>query len=170
MVEETSSLRDQLRTFRVIHFAIVMGSVTYGLVIAMIYFYQPMAPAMKDIQLLNTLEYVSVPYVIVIAAFVTMLRTKMLNSNSIFKKNETANTKYKGPPFMQNYLTQLFILWAIIETITIGGVILYFMSAKLTIPLVIISIGVFFKIMHGPRLEEVNKLSAKYETISAEGV
>lgn len=170
MVEIATLIKKHLQTYRVIHFAIVMGSVTYGIVIFMIYNYTPISPKMQDLSVLSTLEYASIPYVISAFFFAKFLRSRGLDSTSIFMNKETSKTDKDKPVFLDNYLTLLFIVWAILETISIIGIVLFFMSAQIMIPLVLIAIAVFLKIANGPSLEELNKLSKKYESISMEGV
>ena len=173
MIEPTALIRKNLRTYRFVHLAMVMGSVVYGIVAILIHKTAPMDPIVTDTQILTTLKYASIPYIVVIMIAVKIFRAKMLASNSIFIKktlDESTNEESDKPPFLANYLSQLFIIWAIIETITIGGIILFLLSAELMFPLAIISIGVFFKIINGPSFEELNQLSTKYNSISMQGV
>ncbi len=173
MIESTTLIKDHMRTYRLIHLAMVMGSVIYGIVAILIHETAPMKPIVTDMQILTTIKYASIPYIIIIMIAIKILRTKMLSSNSIFIKKELdkkTDEESDKPPFLANYLSQLFIIWAIIETITIGGIILFLLSGELLFPLAIIAIGVFFKIINGPSFEELNQLSTKYDSNSIQGI
>lgn len=169
MTEISMLIKEQLRTIKVIHFTMVMANVIYGIVIYYIYLYAPVPPSLTDIQLITNLEYASVPYVLSIVVIAKIIRNKMLASDSIFIKREETKKGPDRPPFIGNYISSLFVVWAIIEVIAIAGIILFLTTGKLTVSLALIAAGVFFMLANGPRLEELNKLSAKYESISVQG-
>jgi hypothetical protein len=151
------------------HLAMVMGSVIYGVLIVYIDKYASIPPTITDLETLRTIEYASVVYVLGFMVAANVMRKKMLASDSIFKKKESAKTEADEPPFIANYLSALFITWALIEAVTIGGVVLFLISGKLMIPLVMISIGVLYKLANGPRLQELTQLGAKQNAILLRG-
>ncbi|MBU1642130.1 hypothetical protein KKE54_02105 [bacterium] len=146
-----------------------MGSAIYGILIVFIHKYAPIPPSITDIETLNTIEYASVVYVLGFMVIANVMRKKMLASDSILTKKQSTKAESDEPPFIANYLTTLFIIWALIEAITFGGVVLFLTSAKLMIPLVMITIGVLFKLANGPRLEELMQLAAKQNAVALRG-
>ena len=92
------------------------------------------------------------------------MRNKMLTSDAIFKKNEAAQAQSDQPPFLANYISSLFVVWALIEAIAIAGIVLFLVSGTLIVPLILVAIGVSFKLFNGPRLEELMQLSSRYDS------
>ena len=162
-----------MRKYRFIHIVMVMSSVIYGMLIFYIHEYIPITPIMTDVEMITIVKYATIPYIVVIMIATKILRDKMLSSDSIFIQKEphkkTGELSDK-PPFLANYISKLFIIWAIIETIIIGGVMLSLLSGELIFPLAIITIGVFLKIINGPSFKELNQLSKKYHSILRQGV
>lgn len=169
MVEIGNLIKTQLRTMKVIHFTMVMANVIYAVLIYYIYRYAPVPPTITDMQLITSLEYASIPYVLSVVVIAKILRSKMLASDTIFIKKVETKGNSDRPPFIGNYISSLFVVWAIIEVIAIAGIILFLTTGKLTVALALIALGVFFMLVNGPRFEELKKLSTKYESISAQG-
>ena len=169
MTETGSLIRTKLRSFRMIHLAMVTGSAIYGILIVYVQKYAPIPPSITDIETLRTMEYASAVYVLAFMVIANVMRKKILASDSIFKKNEDAKMQSDQPPFIANYLTSLFVIWALIEAIAVGGVVLFLVSGKLMIPLVMITIGVLYKFANGPRLEELTQLAAKQNAAALRG-
>lgn len=169
MEEVGTLIRKKLQSFRIIHLAMVVGDIVYGVMIVFIHKYSPIPPTITDIETITTIEYSSVALLAIVIIAVNITRKKILASDSIFKKKETAKEQSDEPPFITNYLSSLFIIWALIQIIAISGIILFLVSGKLMIPLVLISIGVFIKLTNGPRLEELNQLAVKHESILVQG-
>jgi hypothetical protein len=169
-VEEIGSLiKKRLQAFRLIHLVMVMADVIYAVVIVYIYKYAPIPPMLTDVHTIVTIEYSSVAFIAIVIIAVNVMRKKLLSSDSIFIKKETAKGNSDEPPFLANYFSSLFILWAIIETIIVGGIVLFLTTGNLMVPLVLISIGGFFKLLSGPRLEELNQLAAKHSSLLVQG-
>ncbi|WP_324172713.1 hypothetical protein [Sulfurimonas sp.] len=162
MTEINELISKKMKSFRLVHFMLVFGDVIYGLLIIYIYKYSPIAPILTDIDILTKIEYSSIAVLAVLIIIVNITRNKMLTSNSIFKKKETTEEKTDEPAFISNYLSSLFIIWSLIEVIAVAGIVLFLVSGKIMIPLVIISISVFIKLINGPRLQELNQLSLKH--------
>ncbi len=169
MTDTGSLIRTKLRSFRMIHLAMVMGSAIYGILIVFVHKYAPIPPSITDMETLSTMEYASVVYVLGFMVVANVMRKKMLASESIFKKNEDAKMQSDQPPFIANYLTSLFVVWALIEAIAVGGIVLFLVSGKLMIPLVMITIGVLYKLSNGPRLEELTQLASKQNAAALRG-
>lgn len=165
MTASATIIRDHLRTYRFVHIALVMGSILYGLGVFFIHKYSPIPPTLHNAQVLNVIQYASIPYILIIMIIVKSLRAKMLAADSIFTNKENLDEESDKPPFLANYLSQLFILWALLEIITISGIVLFLISGELIFPLAIISMGVFLKILNGPSFEELKQLSKKYDLI-----
>ena len=168
MLDTNSLIREKLRAFRMIHFMMLMGSFTYGVVIVFIHTYAPIPPTINDASTLATLTYGIFVYALIAVGVVRYLRQKLLSSDQIFKKNEAAQ-KLDQPSFFSNYLSTLFILWSLCEAITIGGIILYLVGGELEIPLILISFGIFLKLMNGPKFEELTALEKRYASIEIQG-
>jgi len=164
MKEAAALIQTKLKAFRVVHLAMVMGSVVYGVMIVYIHQYAPVPPTITDAQTLATIEHALVFYILGLMVIAAVTRKKMLGSGAIFKRRESAKVPSDQPPFFANYLSALFVVWAIIEAITIGGIVLFLTSGKLTIPLIMISIGVLFKLANGPRREELAQLASKHNS------
>ncbi len=162
-------IKKRLPTYRVIHFTIVMASVVYGGLIYYISQYAPIPPTLTDMQMITKLEYAAIPLVIAIVVITKMMRTKMLSSDSIFIRKQEYEADIEQPAFLGNYLSILFILWAIIEIMAIAGIVLFLTTGILTTSLALIALTAFFQIINGPNFEELNKLSAKYESMSLQG-
>ena len=151
MVEISNLIKTQLRTMKVIHFTMVMANVIYGVVIYYIYRYAPVPPTITDMQLMY------------------YLNQRHLPKDTIFIKKEETKGNSDRPPFIGNYISSLFVVWALIEVIAIAGIILFLTTGKLTVALALIALSIFFMLVNGPRFEELKKLSTKYESISAQG-
>lgn len=164
MTESATLIREHLRTYRFIHFAMVMANVIYGIVIVLIYKYSPIPPIDIDMNTLAIFKYGLVPYSIFIMIVAKILRTKLLNDDSMLIRKEGLDEDSDKPPFLANYISSLFIIWAIVETVAIGGIILFLLNAKLMFPLAIIFMSVFIMFVNGPNKEELNKLAAKYDS------
>jgi len=155
MTETATLIQTNLKVFRVKHMALVMGSMVYGLMVLYIHHYALIPPSITDTQALTTIEFALVFYIVALLIIAAVVRKNMLNSDAIFKERETAKELSDQPPFIANYLSSLFVVWAVIEAIAIGGIVLFLTSGKLTIPLIMISIAVIFKLANGPRREEL---------------
>ncbi|WP_321778712.1 hypothetical protein [Sulfurimonas sp.] len=169
MAEVNELISKKMKSFRIVHLMLVMGDIIYGLLIIYIYEYSPITPILTDLDMLTTIEYSSIAVLAVLIIIVNITRNKILASNSIFKKKETTEEKTDEPAFISNYLSSLFIIWSLIEVITVGGIVLFLVSGKIMIPLVIISISVFIKLINGPRLQELNQLSLKHASTFIQG-
>lgn len=161
MTETAALVQTKLKAYRIIHLAMVMGSVVYGVLIVYIHQYAPIPPTITDAGTLTTIGYALIFYIVGLMAVAAAVRKKMLGSDAIFERRETAKEPSDQPPFIANYLSSLFVIWAMIEAITIGGVVLFLTSGELMIPLITIAIGVFFKLVNGPRREELMELAVK---------
>ncbi|OHD86274.1 hypothetical protein [Sulfuricurvum sp. RIFCSPLOWO2_12_FULL_43_24] len=168
MEDINSLIREKLRAFRMIHFMMMMGSFTYGVVIVFIHLYAPIPPAINDASTLTTVTYGIFAYALIAVGIVRYMRQKLLSSDNIFKKSKDAKNPDQ-PSFFSNYLSTLFILWSLCEAITIGGIILYLSSGQLETPLVLISFGIFLKLMNGPKFEELTALEKRYAAIKVQG-
>ena len=166
MTETAALVQTKLKAYRIIHLAMVMGSVVYGVLIVYIHRYAPIPPVITDAATLTTIGYALIFYIVGLMAVAAAVRKKMLGSDAIFERRETAKEPSDQPPFIANYLSSLFVIWAMIEAITIGGVVLFLTSGELMIPLITIAIGVFFKLVNGPRREELIDLAAKHRAAS----
>ena len=169
MRETGSLIRTKLRSFRMIHLAMVMGSAIYGILIVYVHKYAPVPPSITDMQMLSTIEYASVAYVLGFMVIANVMRKKLLASDSMVKNKEDAKMQSDQPPFITNYLSSLFVIWALIEAIAVGGIVLFLVSGKLMIPLVMITIAVLYKLANGPRLEELTQLAAKQNAAALRG-
>lgn len=169
MTDMSTLIRKKLQAFRLIHLMMVMADVIYAVGIVYIYKYAPIPPTLTDMQTIATIEYSSVAFVALVIIAVNISRKKLLSSDSIFIRKETAKGNADEPPFFANYLSSLFILWAIIETIIVGGIVLFLTTGTLMVPLVLISVGGFFKLVSGPRFEELNHLGAKHAALTIQG-
>ncbi|MFZ2888929.1 hypothetical protein [Sulfuricurvum sp.] len=168
MIDTNSLIREKLRAFRMIHFVMLMGSFMYGVVIVFIHLNAPIPPVINDASTLTTLTYGIFAYALVAVGIIRYIRQKMLSSDDMFKKTE--DTKFPDqPPFFARYMTLLFILWAICESVTIGGIILYLTSGQLEVPLFIIGFGIFLKLINGPKFEELTALEKRYAVIEVQG-
>lgn len=163
MTETAALIQTKLKVFRVKHMAMVMGSMVYGLMVLYIHQYAPVPPSITDAQTLTTIEFSLVFYIMGLMAIAAMMRKNMLNSDTMFKQRESINEPSDQPPFFANYLSSLFVVWAVIEAIVIGGVVLFLTSGELTIPLIMIAIGVVVKLANGPRRDELMQLAAKHK-------
>lgn len=162
-------IRKKLQAFRLIHLMMVMADVIYAVVIVYIYKYAPIPPTLTDMQTIATVEYSSVAFIVIVIIAVNITRKKLLSSDSMFIRKETTKGNADEPPFFANYLSSLFILWAFIETIIVGGIVLFLVTGTLMVPLVLIFIGGFFKLVSGPRFEELNHLATKHASIAVQG-
>ncbi|WP_345977976.1 hypothetical protein [Sulfurimonas sp. HSL3-7] len=160
MTETAALIQSKLKAYRIIHLAMVMGSVVYGVVVVYIHQYAPIPPTITDVQTVTMIEFALIFYIVGLLAAAAVTRKKMLNSDAIFKRRETAKEPLDQPPFIANYLSSLFVVWALIEAITIGGIVLFLTSGKVMIPLIMISIAVLSKLANGPRREELRQLAA----------
>jgi hypothetical protein len=170
MTETAALIQTNLKVFRIKHMALVMGSMVYGFMVLYIHQYALIPPSITDDQTLTTIEFALVFYIVSLMAIAAVMRKNMLNSDAIFKQRETVNEPSDQPPFIANYLSSLFVVWAVIEAIVIGGVVLFLTSGKMTIPLIMISIGVIFKLANGPRREELIQLAAKHNAVGQTGM
>lgn len=159
MLETSILIKEQLLKFKMIHFAIVMANVIYGCVVYFIYTYAPIPPSLNDSQMITNIEYGFVPLVLGIIFVANKIRTTTLTSNSIFIQKRGDKEDSDKPPFLVNYLSMLFIIWAVLEVISIGGIVFFLISGKFMISLGLIALGVFFLMFNGPRLEELERLS-----------
>lgn len=166
MTETAALVQTKLKAYRIIHLAMVMGSVVYGVLIVYIHQYAPIQPTITDAGTLTTIGYALIFYIVGLMAVSVVVRKKMLGSDSIFERRQAAKEPSDQPPFIANYLSSLFVIWAMIEAITIGGIVLFLTSGELMIPLITIAIGVFFKLVNGPRREELMDLAAKHRAAS----
>lgn len=168
MVDVNSLIREKIRAFRMLHWIMMMGSFMYGVTIVIIHLYAPLQPAIKDVSILTTVTYGIVVYALIAVGIVRYIRQKLLSSDNIFKKSN--DTKFPDQPsFLSNYLTVLFILWALCDVVTIGGIVLYLISAQLETPLILIGFGIFLKLVNGPKLEELKALEKRYAVIEIQG-
>ncbi len=163
MSETAALIQTKLKAFRIIHLAIVMGSVIYGVLIVYIHLYAPIPPSITDAETLTTIEFALIFYIVGLLAIAAYTRKKMLGSENIFKRREASKVPSDQPPFIGNYLSSLFVVWSLLEAVTIGGIVLFLTSGKLMIPLIMVSIGVLFKLANGPRHEELMQLSSKHK-------
>ncbi|DAB39508.1 MAG: hypothetical protein A2023_03015 [Sulfuricurvum sp. GWF2_44_89] len=161
-------IREKLRSFRFIHYAMIMGSFTYGVVIVFIHLYAPIPPTINDVSTLTSVTYGIFAYTLLAIGMIRYLRPKLLSSDQIFKKNEVAE-KSNQPSFFSNYMSTLFILWSICEAVTIGGIILYLIGGQLEVPLLLIGFGIFLKLVNGPKFEELTALEKRYAAIEMQG-
>ncbi len=169
-MEDVSALiKNKLRSFRNIHLVMVLADVVYGVVIVYVSKYAPIEPTLTNMNFITTFESGIIAYTIFMVFTVIKVRKKFLSSDSIFVKKENTKVVSDEPPFIANYLSSLFILWALIETITIAGLILFLTTGELISSLVFIALGAFFKFVNGPQLEELNDLSQKFTSISTQG-
>lgn len=168
MEETVTLIRTKLQTFRMLHLAMVMADVVYGAVIVLITKYAPIPPTLTDIEFITQIEYALIVFVMLAIVGIRMARIKMLAAESILVKKESATQTSQEsedtPPYFANYLSSLFILWAMIETIIISGVILFLTTAELYESLALIAIGAFIKISHGPKYEELSDLAKRYNS------
>lgn len=162
MTEAAALIETKLKAFRIIHLMMVMGSVVYGVVIVYIHQYAPIPPTITDVQVLLTIEYAMIFFILGMLVIATLMRRSMLGSDKIFKKRENVKVPSDQPPFIANYLSSLFVVWSFIEAIAIGGIVLFLVSGKLMIPLIMISIAVMFKLANGPRCHELTDLALKH--------
>lgn len=160
MAETAALIQTKLKAFRIIHLAMVAGSVVYGVMVVYIHQFAPIPPTITDVQTLTMIEFALVFYIVGLLAAAAVARTRMLGSDAIFERREAAKEPSDQPPFIANYLSSLFVVWALIEAIAIGGVVLFLTSGKLMIPLIMISIAVLSKLANGPRREELTQLAA----------
>jgi len=168
MEDMNSLIREKMKAFRMIHFVMLMGSAMYGVVIVFIHLNAPMPPIISDTSTLTTLTYGIFAYALVAVGIVRYMRQKMLSSDDMFKKSE--DTKFPDqPPYFGKYMTILFVLWAICESVTIGGIILYLTSGQLEVPLFLIGFGIFLKLINGPKFEELTALEKRYAVIEVQG-
>jgi len=163
MTKTAALIQTNLKVFRVKHMAMVMGSMVYGLMVLYIHQYALIPPSITDAQTLTMIEFALAFYILGLMAIALVMRKNMLNSDAIFNLRERAIGPSDQPPFIANYLSSLFVIWAVIEAIVIGGVVLFLTSGELTIPLIMIAIGVVFKLANGPRRKELMQLAAKYK-------
>ncbi|MDD5359218.1 MAG: hypothetical protein PHI02_03030 [Sulfurovaceae bacterium] len=159
MLETSTLIKKELLKFKMIHFAIVMGNVIYGFVIYFIYTYTPITPSLNDNQMITNIEYGFVPLILGIIFVANKIRTTTLTSNSIFIQKREDKEDSNKPPFLVNYLSMLFIIWAVLEIISVGGVVFFLISGELMISLGLIALGVFFLMLNGPQLKELESLS-----------
>lgn len=168
MEDMHSLIREKLRAFRMIHFAMMMGSFMYGVVIVFIHFNAPIPPSINDASTLTILTYGIFAYALLAVGVIRYMRQKFLSSDNIFKKIKDAKNPDQ-PSFFSNYLSTLFILWSLCEVITIGGIILYLTSGQLEIPLFLIGFGIFLKLVNGPKFEELTALEKRYAVVEVQG-
>ena len=152
-----------------IHLMMVLADVVYGVVIVYISKYAQIPPTLTDTQFITNLEYGLAAYSVLMVIGVIITRKKILSSDSMFIIKENSKVESDEPPYFANYLSTLFILWALIETITIAGLILFLTTGELLTSLIFIIIGTFFKLSNGPTLDDLNTLSRKCSSIAIEG-
>jgi hypothetical protein len=146
----------------------MMGSFIYGVTIVIIHLYAPLQPTIKDVSILTMVTYGIFAYALIAVGIVRYMRQKLLSSENIFKKSKDAKFPDQ-PSFLGNYLSVLFILWALCDVVTIGGVVLYLISAQLETPLILIGFGIFLKLVNGPKFEELITLEKRYAVIEMQG-
>src|SRR3990172_6272564 len=79
MEDINSLIREKLRAFRMIHFMMMMGSFTYGVVIVFIHLYAPIPPAINDASTLTTVTYGIFAYALIAVGIVRYMRLKLMN-------------------------------------------------------------------------------------------
>ncbi len=148
----------KMMSFRIIHIAMVMGSVVYGIVILAIHNLSQLPPFIEDEGLLEQIGYMSIFFVVIMGLSAGMLRKKLLASaRSAVPADEADAARYLG-----RYITYLIIVWMVIESISVVGVVYFLMSGKIIYPLTLVAIAVVLKIVHRPKREELEGLVGRY--------
>ena len=165
-VDVNSLIREQIKKMRMINLALAMGTAMYGLMMVYIHLYAPIPATLADQELIQKLEYSLIGYALLSLYIGKVVRKMLLNSPKIFIRNENSKQTLDQPPFIGNYLSSLFIVWTILETAAIGGIVLFLVSGRLEVGLMVVAISVFAKLNNGPRIEELSDLAsqtAQYE-------
>ncbi|WP_294966591.1 hypothetical protein [Sulfurimonas sp.] len=169
MIETTKLIQKKIKTFKRLHILMILPDIVYACFIVYMYKYAPIPPVITDIQTLKIISYASIALMIILMMALKVARLRMLSSNSIFDRKETNKTNLDEPAFFANYLSVHFILWAIIEIIVICGIIIFLLSAQLLMPLILISVGLFFKLTNAPKAQDLTQLSEQYNSILVKG-
>lgn len=162
--------REKLRSFRVIHWVMLMASIGYGVMMVYIHLYAPIPPSVTDGETLNTLLYGIIAYIACAIVLVKVLRQRIVGSDKIFLETEAMRQqKIEHPPFYGNYLSMLFILWSILEVIAIGGILFFLVSGDLNTGLIFVATAVLLKFINGPKYEELNGLLSRHAARELQG-
>jgi hypothetical protein len=169
MITTTELIQKKIKTFKLLHLIMTLPDVFFACLIIYSYKYAPMPPIITDKHTIKIIIYSSIALMIILMMVLKITRFRMLSSDSVYERKEKNKLNLNEPAFFANYLSVHFILWALIEIIVICGIIIFLLSAQLLMPLILISIGVFFKLTNAPKAQDLTQLSEQYNSILVKG-
>ncbi len=161
-MEIDTLIREKMRSYRVINAMLAMGSAMYGFVMVYIYLYAPIPPVYTDAETITTIEYALIALALGGVFVGKTVREKMLASPSIFKETEATRRLPDQPSFLSNYLSMLFVVWTVFETISVAGIVYFLVTGKIEVALGLVGTAVLLKLFNGPHYEELRELAERF--------
>lgn len=149
-------------TMRFIHLAMVMGVFIYGFVLWFTHHNTPMQALSNDEELQGMVKVGIIIYAIILFFVVSAFKKYFFSVQGINSIKGEQKKDANVPLYYGKYLTILFILWAMVETLPIFGIIYYFMFTDLEYALLIIGLSVVFMLYYRPRRDELSILENIY--------
>jgi F0F1-type ATP synthase membrane subunit c/vacuolar-type H+-ATPase subunit K len=149
-------------TMRFIHLAMVVGVIIYGFVLWFTHYNTPMQALSNDDELQGMAKMGIIVYAVILFFVVSAFKKYFFSAQSINSIKGEQKKDANAPLYYGKYLTILFILWAMVETLPIFGIIYYFMFTDLEYALLIIGLSVVFMLCYRPRRDELSILENIY--------
>lgn len=143
---------------KIIHFAMVAAVALYGFIMGMMEIYVPMPKVIDDPELLTMLGYGAAGFCLLLFALLPVLREFLLGKMAIDASEPFAAVE-------KQYLTQLFILWAVVDFGAIAGVVVYLLGTDLSLSLISIGLSMVLMALQGARQNERDQLRTKYDAL-----
>ncbi len=156
-------------TMRFIHLAMVMGVFIYGFVLWFTHHNTPMQPLSNDEELQGMAKMGIIIYAVILFFVVSAFKKYFFSVRGINSNKGEQKKDANVPLYYGKYLTILFILWAMVETLPIFGIIYYFMFTDLEYALLIIGLSVVLMLYHRPRRDELSILENIYRENNTPG-
>ncbi len=149
-------------TMRFIHLVMVMGVFIYGFVLWFIHHNTPMQVVSSNEELQWIFQVGIIVYAVILFFVVAVFKKYFFSVRGINSIKGEQKKDANIPPYYGKYLTILFILWAMVETLPIFGIIYYFMFTDLEYVLLIIGLSIALMLYHRPRRDELSILENIY--------
>ncbi|MBN2768577.1 MAG: hypothetical protein JXQ68_05700 [Campylobacterales bacterium] len=160
---ENKTFAQQFTTMRFIHISMVFATIIYGIIFWIIDHYAPLVPTIEDVSLMKILQIAILIYFVLLVFIVVRLKKHLFSSAEInFLTNTPQLQNRDKPPYYAKYMTILFVLWSIIESLAIFGVVYYILFVDLKYALLIIALSAMLMLYHRPRRDELETLAASY--------
>ena len=155
-------------TMHFIHFSVIIANIIYAFILWYIHYYAPIKPALDDPELQKFIQIGIVVYAAVLVLVVTWFKRHLLSAQEIASVKDAYHQEADSlPPYYGRYMSILFILWAMIESLAIFGIIYYLLFADLIYGVCVIGLSILLIFFYGPKKDDLQQLKAHYDKESS---